>query len=95
MLGEEHLEVIPAYIFCYSLLNMNNQMLETLYSRFFIINPRYQRLWYWLQKKREEIARLSEEKWYNEMHRLANYERDCFNRKIQMDRGFVEVHGYA
>ena len=40
----EHLEVIPIYYFCQGLLDMNNQVLETLFSRFYIPNMQFDTL---------------------------------------------------
>lgn len=91
----EHIEAITLIDFYKGLTLSDFQSLETLYSQFYIINPKWLKFWNSLVQIRQKISRMSEQKWLQRCKELLclNYER--YQKGEQQDRELFERCGCA
>lgn len=91
----EHIEAISLFNFYVGLRDMDFQCLETLYSKYVLINSKYESFWNILQQRREELAHLNERLWLEQFLYQCKITKERFDNNITEDLASLEKFGYA
>ena len=82
----EHISFVDVREFVHQLLKQNPNSLEVLFTDYFVINPPFKGVWYYIWSHREDFARINPHKAVNTMRHMinANYhqmEKNGFDHK--------------
>lgn len=68
----EHISFVDVREFVHQLLKQNPNSLEILFTDYFVINPPFKGVWYFIWSHREDFARINPHKAVNTMRHMAN-----------------------
>ena len=68
----EHINFVDVREFVHQLLKQNPNSLEILFTDYFVINPPFKGVWYYIRSNREDFARINPHKAVNTMRHMAN-----------------------
>ena len=97
----EHINFVDIREFVHQILKQNPNSLETLFTEYFVINPPFKGVWYFIWSHREDFARINQHKAVDTMRHMANkeyhqMEKNGFDHKkpatmFRLERG---IHDY-
>ena len=70
----EHISFVDVREFVHQLLKQNPNSLEILFTEYFVINPPFKGVWYFIWSHREDFARINQHKAVDTMRHMANKE---------------------
>ena len=70
----EHINFVDIREFFRQILKQNPNSLETLFTEYFVINPPFKGVWYYIWSHREDFARINPHKAVDTMRHMANKE---------------------
>lgn len=68
----EHITFVDVREFVHQALKQNPNTLEVLFTDYFVLNPTFKGVWYYIQNKREDIARINPYRAVNTMRHMVN-----------------------
>ena len=68
----EHINFVDVREFVHQLLKQNPNSLEILFTDYFVINPPFKGVWYYIWSHREDFARINPHRAVNAMRHMAN-----------------------
>ena len=68
----EHINFVDVREFVHQLLKQNPNSLEILFTDYFVINPPFKGVWYYIWSHREDFARINPHRAVNTMRHMAN-----------------------
>lgn len=68
----EHINFVDVREFVHQILKQNPNSLETLFTEYFVINPPFKGVWYYIWSHREDFARINPHKAVDTMRHMAN-----------------------
>lgn len=68
----EHINFVDVREFVHQLLKQNPNTLETLFTEYFVINPPFKGVWYFIWSHREDFAHINPHKAVDTMRHMAN-----------------------
>ena len=89
------MEVMDLYTFFELLCNMDLQAIETLFTEYYIINPRYKGFWEELRATRFECSRLNERLWGEQLLARLEINRRRFLSQEGLTPGMEKTIGYT